>query len=126
VCADICTDDTATGLSRIEMSVTSSARSSSTDSDGNTVTLTDAEYKSVLQTAGKNELASYGVTCTANGEADSASGQFVYGTDFSLGDLVTMDLGLAVSLSVRVTEATFSMDTGGYKQYQSFEAVDIL
>ena len=112
------------GIERRELSVKSSARYKTTDSNGNTITLSQAQYLAVLRNEGKDKLTEHRVTCTANGKTDSAYGQFEYGVNFLLGDIVTIDTGFAEAASARVTEATFSIGADGFEEYQSFESTD--
>lgn len=112
------------GIERRELPVKSSTKYKTTDSDGNTVTLTKAQYLSVLQNVGKDKLTEHRVTCTANGKTDSTYGQFEYGVNFTLGDIVTIDTGFTDTTSARVTEATFSIGVDGFEEYQSFESTD--
>lgn len=115
---------TASGIERRELPVKSSARYKTTDSSGNSVTLTSDQYLTVLRNEGKDKLTEHRVTCTANGKTDSAYGQFEYGVNFSLGDIVTIGTGFAEEISARVTEATFSLGVDGFEEYQSFESTD--
>lgn len=112
------------GIERRELAVKSSVKYKTTDSDGNTVTLTKEQYLSVLQNEGRDKLTEHRVTSTANGKTDSAYGQFEYGVNFSIGDIVTIDTGFAMATSARVTEATFSVGADGFEEYQSFESTD--
>lgn len=124
---DACADSSKaviSGIERRELSVKSSAKYKTTDENGNTVTLTKAQYLSVLQNEGRDKLTEHRVTCTANGKTDSAYGQFEYGVNFSLGDIVTIDTGFSGETHARVTEATFSVGVDGFEEYQSFESTD--
>ena len=128
VCTDINSnedDAKATGLNRREIVVESAARRKTTNDQGASITLSESEYRTVLQNAGLDELARHRVTKTANGKVDNVSEQFKYGTDFVLGDLVTIDAGLADSTTARVVETTFSEDITGFEMYNSFETVDL-
>lgn len=128
VCTDINANEDearATGLNRREIAVENGSRRKTANDKGETVTLTENQYKTVLQNAGLDELALHAVTRTTNGKVDSAVGQFKYGTDFVLGDWVTVDTGLADSTTARVVEATFSEDINGFEMYNSFETVDL-
>ncbi len=116
-------DTPAEGLNRRETAVDSTARHSSTNEDGNIVTLTDAEYTKVLENDGKTVLSSHNATQTANGEIDSIGSQFVYGENFKMGDIVSVDLGLTSPMLSRVVETTFSTDAKGFELYSSFETV---
>ena len=114
----------AVGIQRRELAVKSSAKYKTKDSAGNSVTLSSDQYIAVLQNEGKEKLTKHRVTSTVNGKTDSAEGQFQYGVNFSLGDIVTLDMGFASSVFSRVTEATFSVGIDGFEMYQSFENTD--
>lgn len=127
VYADTCSADSQTvisGIERRELPVKSSAKYKTTNRDGSTVTLTKEQYLTVLQNEGKDKLTERRVTCTANGKTDSVHGQFEYGVNFSLGDIVTIDTGFAEATPARVTETTFSIGVDGFEEYQSFESTD--
>ena len=102
----------------------SSAKYKTTDSAGKSVTLTSEQYAAVLRNEGKEKLTEHRVTGTVNGKTDSTDGQFQYGVNFTLGDIVTLDTGLSSGVPSRVTEATFSTGVDGFEQYQSFESAD--
>lgn len=116
-------DDMTVYLSRREIAVSCSTSRTTKNEVGETITLSEEDYKKVLQNAGLDELSKHRVTRTANGNAVAVGNQFEYGRDFSLGDFVTVNLGIAGNITARVVETTFSMDTDGFQQYQSFETV---
>ncbi len=125
VCVDVDFDPTVVpkGLERREIAVDSGARKTTTDENGNEITLTDEQYATLLKNAGREELSYHTVTQSANCEMDSQTGQFVYGRDFKMGDVISIDAGLSVNTPSRVVETTFSTDSGGYSCYQTFESV---
>lgn len=110
-------------LDRREIVVSCSASKTAKNEAGETVELSNEDYQKVLQNAGLDELSKHRVTCTANGNAVAVGNQFQYGRDYSLGDFVSVNLGFAGGITARVVETTFSMDTDGFQQYQSFETV---
>lgn len=116
-------DPLAKGLNRRETAIDSTAKHSSVNEDGNIVTLTDEEYTKVLENDGKTALNSHRTTQTANGEIDSMGSQFVYGENFKMGDIVSVDFGLSSPMLSRVVETTFSTETDGFELYSSFETV---
>lgn len=118
-------DDMNVYLYRREMPVSCSSSRTTKNEAGETVELSEEDYKKVLQTAGFDELSKHRVTRTANGNAVAVGNQYEYGRDFSLGDFVTVNLGISGSITARVVETTFSMDADGFQQYQSFENVGI-
>ena len=124
---DVDSDDSggkAVGINRRELAVKSYAKYKTADSAGKSVTLTSEQYAAVLRNEGKEKLTEHRVTGTVNGKTDSTDGQFQYGVNFTLGDIVTLDTGLSSGVPSRVTEATFSTGVDGFEQYQSFESVD--
>lgn len=118
-------DDMNVYLYRREISVSCSSGRNTKNQAGETITLSESEYKNVLQTAGLDELSKHRVTRIANGNAVAVGNQFEYGRDYALGDFVTVNLGIAGNSTVRVVETTFSLDSDGFQQYQSFENIGI-
>lgn len=118
-------DDMNVYLYRREIPVSCSSGRNTKNQAGETVTLSENEYQNVLQTAGLDELSKHRVTRIANGNAIAVGNQFEYGRDYSLGDFVTVNLGIAGNSTVRVVETTFSLDADGFQQYQSFENIGI-
>ena len=110
-------------LDRREIGVSSSVNKTAKNEAGETVELSDEDYKKVLQNAGLDELSKHRVTRTANGNAVGVGNQFEYGRDYFLGDFVSANLGFAGNITARVVEMTFSMDADGFQQYPSFETV---
>lgn len=106
------------GLDRREIAVSSSA----SKTDGNT-TISDEQYKHLLENEGWMELTNHDLTGTSNGSIDTSENQFAYGTDFGLGDIVTIDYGFTTSTESRVVENTYAMDVNGFQQYNSFESI---
>ena len=79
-------------------------------------TYSDAEYKAMLDQAGKKELAALPALETFSGEINASFGNWIFGRDFFLGDLVTIqDNTINKYATVRITEATEVQDENGYK-----------
>lgn len=103
-------------LNRREMFVDAS-KISKTYIDNNDVeqTYSDDEYKEMLDTKGKQDIAPLVATESFNGTIDATNGNYVYGRDFTLGDIVTVqDNNLGFYANVRIREATEVQDENGY------------
>lgn len=78
-------------------------------------TYTDAEYKSMLDQAGQKELAALPALETFSGEINATFGNWIFGRDFFLGDIVTVqDNKIDKYAAVRILEATEVQDENGY------------
>lgn len=78
-------------------------------------TYTDAEYKAMLDTQGMQTLATQTASETYDGTIDASNGNWVYGRDFALGDIVTVqDNDIGIYVNVRIIEATEVQDVDGY------------
>lgn len=76
---------------------------------------TDAEYKTMLDQSGKKELAALPPIEEFTGVINPFAGNFIFGRDFFLGDIVTVqDNNINKYASVRITEATEVQDENGY------------
>lgn len=76
---------------------------------------TDAEYKSMLDQAGQKQLAALPALETFTGEINASFGNWIYGRDFFIGDLVTLqDNTINKYVTVRIKEATEVQDENGY------------
>jgi hypothetical protein len=105
-----------TGLSRRETFINASAISKKyKDESGVEQTYTDAEYKAMLDAKGKQDIAALVATESINGTIDATNGNFIYGRDFALGDIVTVqDNYIGIYANVRIQEATEVQDENGY------------
>lgn len=84
------------------------------EKEGNYI-LTDVIYASLLKTKGKQDISPLVATETFNGVIDVTNGNFVYGRDFTLGDIVTVqDNILGKYANVRIREALETQDENGY------------
>lgn len=115
------TTSTLTGLNRKEVFVDASdISSSSTDANGNTITIDSASYKQLLIQKGIDSLTDYTESTSFEGEAD-IYGSFTYGKDFTLGDIIQLEDAYGHSDKCRVNELVVSYDTSdGYKVYPTF------
>lgn len=78
-------------------------------------TYTDEQYKSMLDAAGAQELAPLVATESFDGAIDITNGNYLYGRDFSIGDIVTVqNNNIGVYVNVRIREATEVQDENGY------------
>lgn len=105
-----------TGAARREVFVDASSHSNVyTDDAGATQTIDDTDYNTQLKTIGRQKLAEYTIVETFNGTFDMTGCSFVYRTDFSLGDIVTVqDVGLGLYINPRILEVLESQDMNGY------------
>lgn len=107
---------TTQGLARKEVFVDASSISKSYK-DENEVekTYTDAEYTAMLKAHGHQEISALKVTEDFNGTIDITNGNWKYGTDVFLGDIVTIqDNDIGVFRNVRLGEVTEYQDEDGY------------
>ena len=107
----------ATGLQRREMWVDASSisRTYKEDGDEEEKTYPEEEYKTMLDAQGQQELAPLVETETFDGVIDVTNGNYVYGRDFALGDIVTVqDKDLNKYINVSIREATEVQDENGY------------
>ena len=78
-------------------------------------TYTDAQYKTMLDTKGKQDIAPMIKTETFNGVIDVTNGNYIYGRDFTLGDIVTVqNNNIGILANVRIREALEYQDESGY------------
>lgn len=97
------------GLNRREMFV-----------DGNSMAqdegVTDETYRKQLETQGRQSLSEVERTETFDGEIDTTNTNFIYGKDYSLGDLVTVyDMAIGKYVNVRILTVTECQDENGFK-----------
>lgn len=111
-------DNGGVGLDRREMFVNAADISSTTSGTA----LTDAQYLALLTTRGQTSLAAVTSTTTFQGEVEITK-RFVYGKDFFLGDIVSIENEYGVSASSRVTEIIFSQDSSKISIIPTFTAI---
>ena len=109
-------DSAVTGLKRREVWIDSSSITKKyNDESGTEQTFTDDEYDKQLKTDGMQKLAELAITETFEGEIDITNGSFSYGTDFALGDKVTVqDTEICLYINARILEITEVQDDNGY------------
>ena len=110
-------DANVTGIARREVFVDASSHSKKYKDDSDTEqTFTDAEYDAQLKTIGMQNVAEYAITETFNGAIDLTDSSFKYGTDFGLGDIVTVqDVEIGLYINPRILEITEVQDDNGYR-----------
>lgn len=106
----------ATGLNRREVFIDASSISKKYKDESDVEqTYTDAVYKTMLDAKGKQDIAPLVKTETFNGVIDVSNGNYIYGRDFTLGDIVTVqDNKLNIYINVRIREALEYQDVNGY------------
>lgn len=78
-------------------------------------TYTDAQYKTMLDAKGKQDITTLVSTETFDGVLDVTNGNYVYGRDFALGDIVTVEnKDIGKYAKVRIREALECQDEKGY------------
>lgn len=115
----------ASGLDRREVFVNASSQSKtykeeSTDESGEVVeveqTYTDAEYAELLKAHGQQNIAQLQIVQTFSGEVDVTNTDKVFGDDYWIGDVVTIqDTELGMYINTRILKATEVQDQSGYK-----------
>lgn len=104
------------GLDRREIWVDASSISKTYKDDTDTEqTYTDDVYKTMIDAHGKQELATYTEIESFSGTIDVTNGNYVYGRDFAIGDIVTVqDDKINKYINTRVVEVLESQDGDGY------------
>lgn len=103
------------GIDRREIFVRSSVSNRKSDD----TEMSDSEYRAALNTDGLEELQQYAIEKVYTGEIDPFR-QFVYGSDFYLGDIVQFVNEYGQEGSVRITEIIHSSDKDGEKITPTF------
>lgn len=116
------TDDSGggSGLERRETFVDAAGVSSST---GGEEPMPESDYLNQLKEKGKEAIAETKITKAFEGEID-ASRQFVYGKDFSIGDLVHVMNEYGLEAKSRVSELIQSQDVNGESIHPTFTSVE--
>ena len=86
-------------------------------------TLTDAEYNAQLDQRGREKLAENPATRSFEGQVEAVK-TFIYGEDFSKGDIVQIINEYGIEATVRVTEFVRCQDTTGYETYPTFSVIE--
>lgn len=85
--------------------------------------LSDEVYNAQLEQRGAEKLSDYTKTEAFEGEIESAQ-NFIYGTDYFIGDICQMVNEFGIEARVRITEFVRSQDTAGYETYPTFVVTD--
>lgn len=111
------------GLARRELFVDASSINKKYKDDSDVEhEYTDAQYKTMLDTLGKQTLAPLIPTEIFNGTINVTSGNYILNRDFWLGDIVTVqENSLGLYINVRITETTEIQDENGYKVEVKYE-----
>ena len=109
--------DNQSGLDRRELFVDAgSVNRKYKDDDEVEQTYTDDEYRAMLDATGKQTLADHIVEETLNGTVDVVNSGYIYGIDFALGDIVTMQANeIGRYVNERLREVLEVQDASGYK-----------
>lgn len=110
--------DYQTGLNRRETFIDVSSLSSTykEEENGEEVekTYTNEEYRKMLESEGRQQLAVYKTTETLEGDIDLTNSPLVYGVDFNLGDIITI-WDDEKYINARILTITEVEDDDGYK-----------
>ena len=109
-----------TGLSRREIYVDAGNLSSKREDESQ---MTDGEYTEQLRQKGLEGLVEAIFISSFEGQADP-NGQFAYGVDYSIGDIVQVENEYGVSNRSRILELVRSQDASGYAQYPTFNSIN--
>lgn len=85
--------------------------------------LSTDEYKALLKSRGEEILEDYRVAESFEGQID-AVGQFVYGTDFGMGDIVQVVNAYGIDAKSTIIELVMSQNTDTIDFYPTFEIVE--
>lgn len=112
-----------TGLERKEIYTDASGVSKTYYDDYNEEqTMTDSEYAKQLVIKGQEDLSSYFTTQTFEGETDF-EGQYMYGRDYQIGDILQIENEYGITSSVRVEEVVNTIDESGQSVVPGFTAI---
>nr|DAW56622.1 MAG TPA: hypothetical protein [Bacteriophage sp.] len=105
------------GLERFETFVDASSISSTyTDENEQEQTYTNEVYRKMLESQGRQTIAEMQKVETFDGEIDLTNTNLVYGTDYNLGDVITIeDKDIRKYINARITTVTEVQDENGYK-----------
>ena len=108
-----------TGLFRKELYT--DARDISSDVDGRT--LTPEEYNAQLEQRGREKLEENKIDRSFDGQVETTQ-MFIYGRDFSMGDVIQIVNEYGMESKAKVTEMIRSQSGNSYDAYPSFEIID--
>lgn len=104
------------GLNRREVYIEASDISKKDESNND---IPDAEYNNLLVEKGKTSLADYKIVTGFEAEIDSTA-MYIYGTDYSMGDVVQLKNEYGIEDAAQITEFVFSHDDEGEQFYPTF------
>ncbi len=104
------------GLTRREMYI--SGEITKEECEGN-----QTLYHDILRSYGMNKFKEYYTTTAFEGEIDNTV-RYEYGTDYKIGDIVTVDDGMGNSAKARIVEYIISDNEEGLVKYPTFEMVE--
>lgn len=108
------------GLERREMYTDASNIYQDTDE----ALLSDEEYLAQLAQKGNEDLIARSLVKSFEGKINSLGGNFTYGVDFFLGDIVQVVNKYGIKAKARVTELIQSQDVSGKEIYPTFTLID--
>ncbi len=108
-----------TGLERYEIYV--DARDISTDAEN---PVTDAEYKSILQAKGQENIKEHGISQAFEGEVLTLK-TYQYKKDWNLGDIVQVKNEFGISSTPQITEVIESDSKDGYSVIPTFSTWEV-
>ena len=91
--------------------------------DDTTAEVINALYYSYLTDRGITKLAEYGEKVSFSGEIEP-NGNFVYGVDYELGDIVTIESGYGITAKARIVEVEEVFDATGHTVTPKYEYID--
>ena len=111
------------GIERREIFIDAQSISQKYEDDhGEEQTYTDAEYKAMLDSRGKLQLAQMIQVDAFSGTINTSFGNWLLNRDYSLGDIVTMQNNqIGIYANVRITETTEVQDESGYTVSLNYE-----
>lgn len=121
-------DYAASGVDRYEGFVDAKDVSSKyEDSNGVEQTMTDAEYKAVLRSRGKEKMLSeFNKVITFDGEIDTTNKRYKFNENYYLGDLVKIrDSNFGTQQKVQIIKFTRVQNNEGYKEYFEHEVKEV-
>ncbi len=110
-------EETPTGLARREMFIDNGGVNEGTQGGQETT------WAAVNKERGLTELGSHQTTTAFEGELE-ATRQYVYGEDFTIGDIVQVENEFGITGTVYITEIVFSQDTSGVTITPTFTSTE--
>ena len=111
--------DGAEGLKRREMTVDSEAESPNMAEASPTDI---SNYIAAMREQGRNAMAESKEIEAMDGELDYYT-QFIYGRDYTIGDIVQVENAYGISAKCRVSEMVISVDSSGHTRVPTFEFI---